>query len=100
MAERTEELKESQTEILRRLAKAGEFRDNDTGNHVTRVSHSCRALARAAGLSAHLTEMIYMASPLHDIGKIGVPDGILRKPGALTDEEFAQAKAKLLGNAK
>jgi putative two-component system response regulator len=85
--ERTEELRESQTEILRRLAKAGEFRDNDTGNHVTRVSHSCRALARAAGLSLHLTEMIYMASPLHDIGKIGVPDHILLKNGRLTDEE-------------
>lgn len=87
VAERTEELKESQTEILRRLAKAGEFRDNDTGNHVTRVSHSCRALARAAGINAHLTEMIYMASPLHDIGKIGVPDHILLKKGRLNDEE-------------
>jgi len=87
VTERTEELKESQTEILRRLAKAGEFRDNDTGNHVTRVSHSCRALARAANLSAHLTEMIYMASPLHDIGKIGVPDHILLKKGRLNDEE-------------
>ncbi|MBM3341363.1 MAG: response regulator [Betaproteobacteria bacterium] len=85
--ERTEELRESQTEILRRLAKAGEFRDNDTGNHVTRVSHSCRALARAAGLDAHLTEMIYMASSLHDIGKIGVPDHILLKKGRLTDDE-------------
>jgi putative two-component system response regulator len=88
VAERTEELKESQTEILRRLAKAGEFRDNDTGNHVTRVSHSCRALARAAGINAHLTEMIYMASPLHDIGKIGVPDHILLKKGHLNDEEL------------
>jgi putative two-component system response regulator len=88
VAERTEELKESQTEILRRLAKAGEFRDNDTGNHVTRVSHSCRALARAAGIDAHLTEMIYMASPLHDIGKIGVPDHILLKKGRLDDEEL------------
>ncbi len=87
VAERTAELKESQTEILRRLAKAGEFRDNDTGNHVTRVSHSCRALARAAGINAHLTEMIYMASPLHDIGKIGVPDHILLKKGRLSDEE-------------
>ena len=88
VSERTEELKESQTEILRRLAKAGEFRDNDTGNHVTRVSHSCRALARAAGLNGHLTEMIYMASPLHDIGKIGVPDHILLKKGRLNDEEL------------
>ena len=88
VSERTEELKETQAEILRRLAKAGEFRDNDTGNHVTRVSHSCRVLAQAAGVDAHLTEMIYMASPLHDIGKIGVPDHILLKKGRLTDDEM------------
>ena len=88
VAERTRELKETQTDILRRLAKAGEFRDTDTGNHVTRVSHSCRALAQAAGINAHLTEIIYMASPLHDIGKIGVPDHILLKKGRLNDEEL------------
>ena len=87
VTERTQELKEMQADILRRLAKAGEFRDSDTGNHVTRVSHSCRALAQAAGLNAHLTEMIYMASPLHDIGKIGVPDHILLKKGRLNDDE-------------
>jgi putative two-component system response regulator len=87
VAERTQELKETQTDILRRLAKAGEYRDSDTGNHVTRVGHSCRLLAQAIGLSAHLTEMIYMASPLHDIGKIGVPDHILLKKGRHTDEE-------------
>ena len=87
VAERTQELKESQAEILRRLAKAGEFRDTDTGNHVTRVSHSCRALARAAGMDEHGTEMIYMASPLHDIGKIGVADHILLKKGRLSEAE-------------
>lgn len=87
VAERTQELKETQTDILRRLAKAGEYRDSDTGNHVTRVGHSCRLLAEAIGLDAHLTEMIYMASPLHDIGKIGVPDHILLKKGRHTDEE-------------
>jgi putative two-component system response regulator len=88
VAERTEELKETQAEILRRLAKAGEYRDNDTGNHVTRVSHSCRALARAVRVDEHLTEMIYQASPLHDIGKIGVPDHILLKKGRLSEEEM------------
>jgi putative two-component system response regulator len=87
VAERTQELKETQTDILRRLAKAGEFRDSDTGNHVTRVSHCCRVLAQSAGVDAHLTEMIYMASPLHDIGKIGVPDHILLKKGRHTSEE-------------
>ena len=87
VSERTAELKETQTEILRRLAKAGEFRDNDTGNHVQRVSHSCRALGKAAGMDEQAMEMIYMASPLHDIGKIGVPDHILLKKGRLNDEE-------------
>ncbi len=88
VSERTRELKETQTEILRRLAKAGEYRDTDTGNHVQRVAHSCRALAQAAGLDAHTQEMIYMASPLHDIGKIGIPDNILLKKGRLTDDEM------------
>lgn len=104
VAERTQELKETQTDILRRLAKAGEFRDNDTGNHVTRVSHSCRVLAEAAGVDAHLTEMIYMASPLHDIGKIGVPDHILLKKGKLNSEELVVMRqhvdfgVEMLGN--
>ena len=88
VSERTRELKETQTEILRRLAKAGEYRDTDTGNHVQRVAHSCRALALAAELDEHTMEMIYMASPLHDIGKIGIPDNILLKKGRLTDEEM------------
>jgi putative two-component system response regulator len=88
VVERTRELKETQAEILRRLAKAGEYRDTDTGNHVQRVAHSCRALAQAAGLSEQAMEMIYMASPLHDIGKIGIPDNILLKKGRLTDEEM------------
>jgi putative two-component system response regulator len=85
--ERTAELRETQAEILRRLAKAGEYRDSDTGNHVQRVAASCRALARAAGLDATAQDLIYMSSPLHDIGKIGIPDGILLKKGRLTDEE-------------
>ena len=89
VAERTAELKETQTEILRRLAKAGEYRDTDTGYHVQRVASSCRALALAAGLSEAQAELIYMASPLHDIGKIGIPDSILLKKGRLTDDEMA-----------
>ena len=84
---RTQELRETQAEILRRLAKAGEYRDSDTGNHVQRVAASCRALARVAGQDAAVQDLIYMASPLHDIGKIGVPDGILLKKGRLTEEE-------------
>jgi putative two-component system response regulator len=86
--ERTRELSETQKEILRRLALAGEYRDNETGNHVARVSHTCKALALAAGFSDDMAEMIFHASPMHDIGKIGVPDHILLKPGRLELDEM------------
>ncbi len=101
--ERTRELSETQKEILRRLALAGEYRDNVTGNHVSRVSHTCKALAVAAGLTDDVAEMIFHASPMHDIGKIGVPDRILLKPGRLDPEEMtimrrhAEIGAMMLG---
>ncbi len=81
--ERTRELEESQKEILHRLALAGEYRDNETGNHVQRVSRSSRALALAVGLNEDAAEMIFHASPMHDVGKIGIPDDILLRPGRL-----------------
>ena len=81
--ERTRELEATQREILHRLALAGEYRDNETGNHVQRVSHSARALALAAGLDGDTAEMILHASPMHDVGKIGIPDDILLRPGRL-----------------
>jgi putative two-component system response regulator len=86
--ERTRELSETQKEILRRLALAGEYRDNATGNHVARVSHICRTLALAAGLTDDFADLIFQASPMHDIGKIGVPDYILLKPGRLEPQEM------------
>jgi putative two-component system response regulator len=90
--ERTRELEETQFEILRRLARAGEYRDNETGNHVHRVSHSSRALALAAGLDAELAEMIRHASPMHDVGKIGIPDHILLRPGRLEGEDLVHMR--------
>ena len=81
--ERTQELELSQLEIIHRLALAGEYRDNATGNHVERVSYSAKALALAAGVDAVTAEMIRHASPLHDVGKIGIPDDILLRPGKL-----------------
>lgn len=81
--ERTRELWETQREILNRLAKAGEFRDNETGSHVHRVSHSSQALALAAGVDTATAELILHASPMHDVGKIGIPDNILLHPGRL-----------------
>ncbi len=90
--ERTRDLEETQFEILRRLARAGEYRDNETGNHVHRVSQTSRALALAAGLDQALADMIQHASPMHDVGKIGIPDGILLRPGRLEGEDLEQMR--------
>lgn len=87
--ERTEALEYSRQDIIWRLAKAGEFRDQDTGDHVLRVAACSRALAEAMGLEPNFCRALFITSPLHDIGKIGVPDGILFKPGKLTHDERA-----------
>ncbi len=79
---------ESRAELIWRLAKAAEYRDAETGNHVIRVSCYARELGIALGLSRNDVETLFLASPLHDIGKIGIPDSVLRKPGRLTDEEM------------
>ena len=82
--ERTAELEDARLDILWRLAKAGEQRDDDTGNHVVRVANYCRLLAGRLGLAPEHTRLIFLTSPLHDIGKIGIPDRILLKRGRLT----------------
>ncbi|MDX1737034.1 MAG: response regulator [Alphaproteobacteria bacterium] len=84
---RTETIRETRLEIIRRLGRAGEYRDNETGAHVIRMSKASRALAIKAGLGEEFAELILNASPMHDVGKIGIPDAILLKPGKLTDEE-------------
>jgi len=86
--ERTKELKETQLDIIRRLAMAAEFRDGDTGSHIIRMSYYCERFGRSLGLDDEECELLFQASPLHDVGKIGIPDSILLKPGALTPEEF------------
>lgn len=83
------ELTQSREETIERLAKAAEFRDNETAEHVQRMSQYCGVLARRLGFSPERCESIRVASLLHDVGKIGIPDRILFKPGKLTDEEFA-----------
>jgi len=90
--ERTRELDSSRRDIIWRLAKAGEFRDEDTGDHVVRVALSSRILAAQIGLEQEVVEAIFLTSPLHDIGKIGIPDVILLKPGSLTAEERGQVQ--------
>jgi putative two-component system response regulator len=90
--QRTRELEEAQGEILARLAAAAEHRDDDTGRHIFRVGHMSAAIAKSLGLASEVVALIRGAAPLHDVGKIGVPDHILLKVGKLTPEEFAVMK--------
>lgn len=87
--ERTSELQHSQIEILERLARTSEIRDDETGRHTQRVGELSGALARALGHEQHFVDLISFAAPLHDVGKIGIPDAVLLKPGRLTPEERA-----------
>jgi len=85
---KTHELEATRLQVIHQLGRAAEFKDDDTGTHVIRMSHYSRLLAEAAGLSSDRVDLIFKASPMHDIGKLGIPDSILKKPGKLTDEEF------------
>jgi putative nucleotidyltransferase with HDIG domain len=89
---RTVDLETARLEILTRLARAAEYRDDATRKHTERVARTARQLALALRLSPERSELIALAAPLHDIGKIGVPDAVLLKPGKLTDDEFAIMK--------
>ena len=86
--ERTKELEDTRLEIIRQLGRAAEFKDNNTGLHVIRMSHYSKWIAQQAGLSEEFVTLIFQASPMHDVGKIGIPDVVLRKPGKLNDEEW------------
>lgn len=88
-----EQLEEAQVEILQRLALAAEFRDDDTGEHTWRVGRVSSMLAHILGWSPDQVELMLRAAPLHDVGKIGIPDSILLKPGKFTPEEFEQMKS-------
>lgn len=101
--ERTRELEETRIEIVRRLGRAGEYRDNETGMHVVRMSQCCHRLALAAGVPQDKAALLLIAAPMHDVGKIGIPDQILLKPGKLTPEEWtvmqrhAEIGAEIIG---
>jgi putative two-component system response regulator len=84
---RTRQLEASQIDVLERLAAAVEFRDDDTGQHTRRVGRIAAELARACGLSLSEQTLVRRAAPLHDVGKVAVPDSILLKPDRLTPEE-------------
>ena len=104
--ERTAELQESYLETIFTMTRAAEHKDDDTGTHVQRISYYSRELAGMLGLDEMYAEQIFFASPMHDIGKIGIPDHILLKPGGFTPEEWAVMKQhsvmgeEILGNSK
>jgi putative two-component system response regulator len=104
--ERTADLKEGYQETIFTMTRAAEHKDEDTGAHVQRISYYSRVLSEALGMDEEFIENIFFASPMHDIGKIGVPDHVLLKPsGFVPDEweimqEHAAMGAKILGNSK
>lgn len=98
--ERTHELEQARRETLERLALAGEFRDDETHEHAQRVGRTAALLAAQLGLAEQDVELIGRSAPLHDIGKLGVPDAILLKPGRLTAEEFAVMQGHTLIGAQ
>jgi HD-GYP domain-containing protein (c-di-GMP phosphodiesterase class II) len=87
--ERTQDLRHSQLEIVHRLGQVAESRDPETGRHITRMSRVCAHLGKAIGLPPADCETLLLAAPMHDIGKVGVPDSILHKPGPLDEREWA-----------
>lgn len=104
--ERTRELQEAQVEMMERLARAAEYRDDDTGEHAKRVGEMSARIADRLGLPLEQVELIWRAATLHDVGKIGIEDAILLKPGRLTPEEMAVIRrhtrigAEILSNGR
>lgn len=95
---RAEELKHTRLQVIQRLGRAAEYKDNETGLHVMRMSHYAQVLAGAYGLSEQHSEDLLHAAPMHDIGKIGIADSILLKPGKLTADEYREMqKHPLIG---
>ncbi len=101
---RTAELDNSRLEIIHRLGLAAEYRDNETGTHVIRMSYYCRVLAKSIGMNDMDADLILQSTPMHDVGKIGIPDSILLKPGRLDPEErkimekHAEFGAQIIGD--
>jgi putative two-component system response regulator len=104
--ERTADLQDSYLETICTMTRAAEHKDEDTGAHVQRISSSCRKLAMFLALDEEFIDKIFFASPMHDIGKIGIPDHILLKPGSFTPDEWEIMKehtvigGRILGDSK
>ena len=91
--ERTKELRKAQIEVINRLGKAAEYRDQDTGTHINRMSKYCRLMGKALGLSREEYDRLDLASTMHDVGKIGISDNILLKPGKLDTREWESMRS-------
>ena len=102
--ERTQEVYETRLEIIQKLGIAAEYRDHETGAHILRMSHFCKIIADEYGFSKEKSDLLFQTAPMHDIGKIGIPDHILLKKGRLTFQEFKTMQqhtiigAKILGD--
>jgi putative two-component system response regulator len=100
-----DELRRTRLQVIQRLGRASEYKDNETGTHILRMSHYSKVMALAYGLTENAADNLLHAAPMHDIGKIGIPDSIMLKPGKLTDEEFTIMKthpeigAEILGDS-
>lgn len=88
LREAHDQLQESRLDVVWRLGRAAEYRDNETGMHIVRMSHIAAVLGRAYGMPEEDADLLLVASPMHDIGKLGIPDSVLLKPGKLNDEEW------------
>lgn len=106
VSERTADLKQSYMETILTMTRAAEYKDEDTGAHVQRISYYSRDLARMLDLDEAFVDEIFLASPMHDVGKIGISDHILLKPGGFLPDEWeimkthAEIGAKILGTSK
>ncbi len=100
VAERTKLLRKGYIDTVQRLVLASEFKDEETGGHINRISHYTREIAESCNLGSDFSESIFYASPMHDIGKIAIPDAIQLKPGALNNIEWEVMKAHTTVGAK
>lgn len=98
--QRTKELHHTRLQVVQRLGMAAEYRDEETGNHILRMSHTCALLAREIGWDDSQCDLILNASPMHDIGKIGIPDAVLLKPGKFEPHEWEVMKTHASIGAK
>jgi putative two-component system response regulator len=98
--ERTSQLEDTRREIVRRLGMAGEYRDQETGQHIIRMSETTHLLALAAGVPTAQADLLHQAAPMHDVGKIGIPDRVLLKHGKLDPDEWEIMKTHTLIGAE